>query len=287
MTRSMTGFSRSQAHGEWGELVWEMRSVNHRYLDIHLRLPEALRSLEPAIREAVGKRLSRGKVDIGAKLVAADTTQTIELDYDRLDALGVALAQVRERVIDCQAPDALRLLSFPGVQREPETNTDVLNRDALAALKVALADMQQMREDEGNRLAAMLRERATRIAEYADAAAIRVPQARDGWYDKLRTRLAELEVEADPARLEQELIFTAQKMDVAEEVDRLHSHVTALESALDKNEPIGRRLDFLMQEFNREANTLGSKSQDAELTAHAVEMKVLIEQMREQVQNIE
>jgi len=287
MTRSMTGFSRSQAQGEWGELVWEMRSVNHRYLDIHLRLPEALRSLEPAIREAVGKRLSRGKVDIGAKLVAADTTQTIELDYDRLDALGVALAQVRERVIDCQAPDALRLLSFPGVQREPETNTDALNRDALAALEVALADMQQMREDEGNRLATMLRERAAQIAEYADAAAIRVPQARDSWHRKLRARLAELEVEADPARLEQELIFTAQKMDVAEEVDRLHSHVTALESALDKNEPIGRRLDFLMQEFNREANTLGSKSQDAELTAHAVEMKVLIEQMREQVQNIE
>lgn len=287
MTRSMTGFSRSQAQGEWGELVWEMRSVNHRYLDIHLRLPEALRSLEPAIREAVGKRLSRGKVDIGAKLVAADTTQTIELDYDRLDALGVALAQVRERVIDCQAPDALRLLSFPGVQREPETNTDALNRDALAALEVALADMQQMREDEGNRLATMLRERAAQIAQYADAAAIRVPQARDSWHHKLRARLAELEVEADPARLEQELIFTAQKMDVAEEVDRLHSHVTALESALDKNEPIGRRLDFLMQEFNREANTLGSKSQDAELTAHAVEMKVLIEQMREQVQNIE
>ena len=287
MTRSMTGFARSQAQGEWGELVWELRSVNHRYLDIHLRLPEALRSLEPAIREAVGKQLSRGKIDIGVKLAAADTTQTIELDYDRLDALAGALSQVRERVIDCRAPDALRLLSFPGVQREPEADAAALNRDALAALSTALADMQQMREDEGNRLAAMLRERAHRIAEYADAAAARVPLVRDAWYDKLRARLDELDVELDPARLEQELIFTAQKMDVAEEIDRLHSHVAALESALAKKEPIGRRLDFLMQEFNREANTLGSKSQDAELTAHAVEMKVLIEQMREQVQNIE
>ncbi len=287
MTRSMTGFARSQAQGDWGELVWEMRSVNHRYLDIHLRLPEALRSLEPAIREAVGKYLSRGKIDIGVKLVAADTTQTIDIDHDRLDALAAALSDVRERVIDCQAPDALRLLSFPGIQREPEADTEALNRDALAALGQALEQLQRMRADEGARLADMLRERAAQIAEYADAAAARVPQVRDGWYEKVRSRLAELEVEADPARLEQELIFTAQKMDVAEEIDRLHSHVAALESALKKTEPVGRRLDFLMQEFNREANTLGSKSQDAELTAHAVEMKVLIEQMREQVQNIE
>lgn len=287
MTRSMTGFARSQTQGDWGELVWEMRSVNHRYLDIHLRLPEALRSLEPAIREAVGKYLSRGKIDIGVKLVAADTTQTIDIDHDRLDALAAALSDVRERVIDCQAPDALRLLSFPGVQREPEPDTEALDRDALTALGQALEQLQRMRADEGARLADMLRERAARIAEYADAAAARVPQVRDGWYEKVRSRLAELEVEADPARLEQELIFTAQKMDVAEEIDRLHSHVAALESALKKKEPVGRRLDFLMQEFNREANTLGSKSQDAELTAHAVEMKVLIEQMREQVQNIE
>jgi len=287
MTRSMTGFARSQTQGDWGELVWEMRSVNHRYLDIHLRLPEALRSLEPAIREAVGKYLSRGKIDIGVKLVAADTTQTIDIDHDRLDALAAALSDVRERVIDCQAPDALRLLSFPGVQREPEADTEALNRDALTALGQALEQLQRMRADEGARLAEMLRERAAQIAEYADAAAARVPQVRDGWYEKVRARLAELEVEADPAGLEQELIFTAQKMDVAEEIDRLHSHVAALESALKKKEPVGRRLDFLMQEFNREANTLGSKSQDAELTAHAVEMKVLIEQMREQVQNIE
>jgi len=287
MTRSMTGFARSQAEGEWGVLVWELRSVNHRYLDIHPRLPDALRVLEPAIREAVGQVLSRGKVEVTARLQSADASQAIEIDPERLDALSEALSQVRSRVIDCQAPDALRLLTYPGVQRESEPDTQRLHADALAALDDALKQMQAMRADEGGRLAAMLLERARAIGEHADGAAARLPQVREAWHDKLRTRLAELDVDADPARLEQELIFTAQRMDVAEELDRLHSHIAALEQALQKEEPIGRRLDFLMQEFNREANTLGSKSQDAELTAHAVEMKVLIEQMREQVQNIE
>ncbi|MES1926374.1 YicC/YloC family endoribonuclease [Salinisphaera sp. T31B1] len=287
MTRSMTGFARSQTQGAWGELVWEVRSVNHRYLDIHLRLPEALRSLEPAIRDAVGRHLSRGKIDIGAKLAGADTAQAIELDHDRLDALARALDEVRARVVDCQAPDALRMLGYPGVQREPEPDTQALERDALRGLEDALGQLQRMRSEEGERLAGLLRERAAAIAERATAAAERLPRVRQAWYDKLRARLDELDTETDPARLEQELILVAQKMDVAEELDRLHSHVTALENALAKSEPVGRRLDFLMQEFNREANTLGSKSQDAELTAHAVEMKVLIEQMREQVQNIE
>tara|TARA_B100002049_G_scaffold103694_1_gene76523 strand:+ start:732 stop:1595 length:864 start_codon:yes stop_codon:yes gene_type:complete len=287
MTRSMTGFARSQTQGDWGELVWELRSVNHRYLDIHLRLPEPLRALEPAIRDAISRVLSRGKVDVAAKLQTADNTQTIEIDEQRLTALADALSQVRATVIDCQAPDALRLLSYPGVQREVEPDMDVIHRDALTALNDALGQLQSMRDDEGSRLAQMLVERARQIGEHADAAAARVPQVRDSWHAKMRSRLDELDTETDPARLEQELIFTAQRMDVAEEIDRLHSHVAALESALEKSEPIGRRLDFLMQEFNREANTLGSKSQDAELTAHAVEMKVLIEQMREQVQNIE
>ena len=287
MTRSMTGFARSQTQGDWGELVWELRSVNHRYLDIHLRLPEPLRALEPAIRDAISRVLSRGKVDVAAKLQTADNTQTIEIDEQRLTALADALSQVRATVIDCQAPDALRLLSYPGVQREVEPDMDAIHRDALTALNDALGQLQSMRDDEGSRLAQMLVERARQIGEHADAAAVRVPQVRDSWHAKMRSRLDELDTETDPARLEQELIFTAQRMDVAEEIDRLHSHVAALESALEKSEPIGRRLDFLMQEFNREANTLGSKSQDADLTAHAVEMKVLIEQMREQVQNIE
>lgn len=287
MTRSMTGFARSHTQGDWGELVWELRSVNHRYLDIHLRLPEPLRALEPAIREAISGVLSRGKIDVAARLQTADNAQTIEIDEQRLAALAEALSQVRSNVIDCQAPDALRLLTYPGIQREAEPDVEAIHKDALAALDGALGELQTMRTDEGSRLARMLIERAYKIGEHADAAAQRVPQVRDSWYAKLRGRLEELDTETDPARLEQELIFTAQRMDVTEEIDRLHSHVAALEKAIGQDEPIGRRLDFLMQEFNREANTLGSKSQDTELTAHAVEMKVLIEQMREQVQNIE
>ena len=287
MTRSMTGFARSQTQGEWGELVWELRSVNHRYLDMHLRLPEPLRALEPAIREAVSGVLSRGKIEISAKLDTGGNAQAIEIDEPRLAALAEALSQVRSSVIDCRAPDALRLLTYPGVQREAEPDIEAVHRDALAALDEALAQLQAMRDDEGSRLAQMLMDRAQQVGEHADAAAQRAPQVKDGWYAKLRSRLEELDTETDPARLEQELVIAAQRMDVTEEIDRVHSHVAALEKALHKREPIGRRLDFLMQEFNREANTLGSKSQDAELTAHAVEMKVLIEQMREQVQNIE
>lgn len=287
MTRSMTGFARSQTQGEWGEIVWEVRTVNHRYLDVSPRLPEPLRALEPAIREAVAATVSRGKVEVTARLNQASVVRDIEIDEDRLERLGEALSRVRSHVIDCQAPDALRLLTYPGVQREAEPDTNALQAAAFDSLKIALADLASMRNDEGQRLADMLSQRARAIGEHADAVRERLPQVRQAWHDKLHARLAEFGVEADPARVEQELVFTAQRMDVAEEIDRLHSHIQALEEALGKREPIGRRLDFLMQEFNREANTLGSKSQDAELTAHAVEMKVLIEQMREQVQNIE
>jgi uncharacterized protein (TIGR00255 family) len=283
----MTGFARSTIQGDWGELTWEVRSVNHRYLDVHPRLPEALRALEPAVREAVANRLARGKVEATARLSSDGQAHAIEIDPDRLTALAEALSAVRAMVIDCRAPDALALLTYPGVQREAKPDTEALQRDALAALGQALDQLQAMRAAEGERLAGLLTERARQIDAYATAASQRLPQVKAAWADKLYARLAELDIEADPARLEQELVFTAQRMDVAEEIDRLHSHVAALDQALTKPPPIGRRLDFLMQEFNREANTLASKSQDAELTAHAVEMKVLIEQMREQVQNIE
>lgn len=287
MTRSMTGFARSQTQGEWGELVWEVRTVNHRYLDVSPRLPDALRALEPAIREAVAGVVSRGKVEVSARLCQASVVRDIEIDEQRLGRLGDALSSVRNHVIDCRAPDALQLLNYPGVQREIDPDTEALQAASFDSLKTALGDLDRMRSEEGQRLADMLSTRATAIGEHAEAVRERLPQVRQAWHDKLHARLAEFGVEADAARVEQELVFTAQRMDVAEEIDRLHSHIQALDEALAKDEPIGRRLDFLMQEFNREANTLGSKSQDAELTRHAVEMKVLIEQMREQVQNIE
>lgn len=287
MTRSMTGFARREAQGEWGELVWELRSVNHRYLDVAPRLPEALRALEPAIREKVGGYVGRGKVEVTARLSTARPDQSIEIDEARLVALSAALDTVRARVIDCRAPDALRLLTFPGVQRDIEPDTESLHADAMASLELALADLRDMRAAEGARLADLLTTRASAIGEHGDAVRQRVPVVRAEQADKLRARLAEMDVEADPARVETELVMAAQRMDVAEELDRLDAHIAALHEALTRDEPVGRRLDFLMQEFNREANTLGSKSVDAEVTGHAVEMKVLIEQMREQVQNIE
>lgn len=287
MTRSMTGFARREAQGEWGELVWELRSVNHRYLDVSPRLPETLRALEPTIREKVAKYVGRGKVEVTGRLATTRSDRSIEVDTERLAALSAAVDTVRTNVIDCRAPDALRLLTFPGVQKDIEPDTETLQAAALESLDAALADLRDMRESEGARLAEMLTTRADAIREHAAAVRQRVPEVRAEQAEKLRARLAEMDVEADPARVETELVMAAQRMDVAEELDRLDAHIEALKQALTRSEPVGRRLDFLMQEFNREANTLGSKSSDAEVTGHAVEMKVLIEQMREQVQNIE
>lgn len=287
MARSMTGFARAETSGPWGTLVWEARSVNHRYLDVRMRLPELLRAAEPTWRELVGKQVARGKVELTARLDSDDSAPRFELDGARLQALSTALDEVRAAVPDCRMPDSLQLLQYPGIQQQQQTDTQALQAAAQQALQTLLAELQAMRDEEGERLADILRDRARRIAEHADAAAKRLPEVRAAWQQRLHERLDELDVTADPARLEQELVFTAQRMDVAEELDRLHSHVAALEDALARSEPIGRRLDFLMQEFNREANTLGSKAQDTQLTQHAVEMKVLIEQMREQVQNIE
>lgn len=287
MARSMTGFARDQISGSWGTLTWEARSVNHRYLDVRLRLPDALKAMEPKLREAVGKQLSRGKVELSARLDTTDPEHAIDIDSAQLAALAAALEAVHAAVPDSRAPDSLQLLQYPGIRQESEPDTEAIQQAATQSLSAVLAGLQTMRDSEGERLAQMLRDRARQIGEHADAAARRLPQVRATWYERLRQKLAELNVDTDPARLEQELVITAQRMDVAEELDRLHSHIEALEEALARDEPMGRRLDFLMQEFNREANTLGSKSQDAELTAHAVDMKVLIEQMREQVQNIE
>lgn len=287
MAHSMTGFARSETSGNWGSLAWEARSVNHRYLDVRLKLPDMLRPLEQTFREAVAARISRGKVELNLKLQADSTSQTIEIDHQRLAALGEALAQVQRTVTECNRPDSLQLLHYPGVLQEAQPDMQAIQEAAQMSLQVLLDDLQRARNEEGERLARMLRSRAEQIAGHADGAAHRLPQVRQAWESNLRQRLAAVNVETDPARLEQEIVLNAQRMDVAEELDRVHSHIDALEDALAREGPIGRRLDFLMQEFNREANTLSSKSQDAELTNHAVEMKVLIEQMREQVQNIE
>ncbi len=287
MIRSMTGFARHEVRGPWGELTWELKSVNHRYLETGTRLPEPLRAIEGTLRERVGQRIGRGKVEITARLSLAEPEQGIAIDETRLAALAEALERVRGRVIDCRAPDAMALLEYPGVQQRAETDTDQLHPAALAGLDEALDQLCEMRAAEGQRIAELLLARSEAIAEHAQGVAERVPAVRDELADKWRARLGELDISADETRLETELVMAAQRMDIAEEVDRLGAHVAALSDALQRAEPVGRRLDFLMQEFNREANTIGSKSADSAVTAHAVEMKVLIEQMREQVQNVE
>ena len=287
MIRSMTGFARHDVQAAWGELTWELKSVNHRYLEVSSRLPEALRPIEGAIRQAVGRYVKRGKVEVTARLATGVADRSIAIDEARLNALAGALEQVRAQVIDCRAPDALALLDYPGVRQASDIDGERLQSDALAALEPALTALADSRAEEGARIAEMLITRADSVADHARQVAERVPMVRDELAAKWRARLAELDISADETRLETELVLAAQRMDIAEEVDRLGAHVAAFTDALSQAEPVGRRLDFLMQEFNREANTIGSKSADADVSAAAVEMKVLIEQMREQVQNVE
>ncbi|MEQ9801120.1 MAG: YicC/YloC family endoribonuclease [Salinisphaeraceae bacterium] len=287
MIRSMTGFARVERSGDWGQLAWELRSVNHRYLDVTLRLPEEVRALESVFRQKVSDRLGRGKVECQLRLRLETAGGGLEIDAERLAALADGARQAASALDNAGPVDPLRALAWPGVLREMAPDTDTLQAAAGEALDAAVAALQESRADEGTRLDAMLRERAGGVSDLVATVRQRLPEVRDAWLGRLRARLDELADEADPGRMEQELAIVAQRMDVDEEMSRLLSHVEAFEEALARDEPVGRRLDFLMQEFNREANTLSSKSQDAEITRCAVEMKVLIEQMREQVQNIE
>lgn len=287
MIRSMTGFARVTAEGEWGELAWELRSVNHRYLDVNLRLPDELRSLEADFRQQATAALGRGKVECTLRLRTAEVSGALHIDETRLAELTEACARIQASLPEATNLDPLRALSWPGILREAVPDREALQSAAREAFDRALVQLAEVRGQEGERLAELLRARAADVADLAACVRERLPQVHQAWRDRLRERLADLDVEADPNRLEQELVLQAQKADVDEELTRLDSHVQALQEALDRDDPVGRRLDFLMQEFNREANTLSSKSQDAEVTQCAVEMKVLIEQMREQVQNIE
>lgn len=287
MTRSMTGFSRKDHSAPWGELAVELRAVNHRYLEMSLRLPEELRSLDPKIRALVGKKLSRGKIDLSIKLTTTRTPQeTINLNDELVDQLISTAAQLGEK-FDGGALRSMDILRWPGVVIEPEKDVDSIQATAKTLIAEALTSLVASRESEGERLEHMLRERATAISELVNSTRKRLPLIRQNIQDKLRARLADLDVSADEGRLETEIALLLNKADVDEELDRLDSHVTESQSILESGKPVGRRLDFLMQEFNREANTLGSKSQDSETTKTAMDLKVLIEQMREQVQNIE
>ena len=287
MVHSMTAFARVENAGPYGTLSWELRSVNHRYLEPHLRLPEAFRDLEGGVREALRQALARGKVECTLRLAEESAGKSLTVDRERA-AQVVAAAEAVAALISNPAPlDPLEVLAWPGVLVADAADPQALNAAALALFERALDELKLGRAREGAALAALLEERLAAITQEVDNLRELVPQMLAGQRQKIESRCAELQVELDPQRLEQELVLLAQKSDVAEELDRLSTHVREVRRVLKAGGAAGRRLDFLMQELNREANTLGSKAFDPRSTQAAVNLKVLIEQMREQVQNIE
>jgi len=289
MIRSMTGFARRERQGSWGTLACEIRSVNHRYLELSLRLPEDLRSLEGDARQAVSAALRRGKVDVGLYLRGQPAqTGTLEINRALVDQLARTARDVAGMADSSLAlVSPLELLRWPGVIREPERDLQPAQAAALELLQETVGELNESRAREGARLREMLLVRCQSVQQTVGQLRERLPEIAARIRERVGERVAQLGGTVDPSRLEQELVLLAYKMDFAEELDRLGSHVTEMLQILDAKEPAGRRLDFLMQEFNREANTLSSKSQDADTTRSAMDMKVLIEQMREQIQNIE
>lgn len=288
MLNSMTGFARAVAETPFGTLTCELRAVNHRYLDVQFRLPEELRPQEVGLRTRIGNCLSRGKVECSLHLRRRGASAGgLNLNSNLIQQINASVNDITAAMDDTRAPDALDVLRWPGVVMDPEIDTEPLYAEALATLDAALAEMQGMRGSEGARIATMLVSRLDDIVAIGGSVRERMPEVLAAVRAKQKERIDKLNIEADPARLETELALIAQKLDVDEELDRLESHVSEVRGALDKDEPVGRRLDFLMQELNREANTLGSKSADKETTNAAVDLKVLIEQMREQIQNVE
>jgi uncharacterized protein (TIGR00255 family) len=288
MLRSMTAFARSEHQRDGWTITWELRSVNHRYLETALRLPETLRALEPVVRERISNAVSRGKVEGNLKLQST-TADAVAVSLNR--PLTEGLIRVAAELEVLLGPGTgLRLgdlLRWPGVVSEPEPDLETIQPAILTCLDTALAELVATRQREGERTAGMLRQRGEAMQAQLSQIRTRRPEVLARQRDKLLARLAELPVEPDPHRLEQELVIIAQRLDVEEELDRLDAHLAEISEVLQRPEPVGRRLDFLMQELNREANTLASKSADTETTRAAVELKVLIEQVREQVQNIE
>ncbi|MCW8956440.1 MAG: YicC family protein [Gammaproteobacteria bacterium] len=288
MTRSMTAFARQSDEQTWGTLVWEIRSVNHRYLDVFVKIPEELRSLEMQVREAVAKYLQRGKVEVALRFKAGPNVAS-ELEVN--EALSKALVKgcqvINKQLHQPSEMNPMDILRWPGVVEEPEHDLKPVLQAAMSLLEKSLTELVEVRQNEGQRMQALVLQRRQAMVEIVASERSRRPQIIQAQREKILARLAELKAEPDMDRFEQELVYLTQKMDVDEELDRLDSHFQELVDIFKRDEAIGRRLDFIMQELNREANTLGSKSVDITTTQASVELKVLIEQMREQVQNIE
>ncbi|MEN8166127.1 MAG: YicC/YloC family endoribonuclease [Pseudomonadota bacterium] len=288
MIRSMTAFARDEYRGDLGELTWEIRSVNHRYLEAFLRLPDELRVLETAVRERLTARLGRGKLDVNLKYKpGTDAEAGIRVNRRMVEQLLSADLEVAGMLRVDSYLKPMDLLRWPGVLQEEEQDFTPVKQQALALLETALENLVLNRQREGERLAEIVLQRCRAMQEQVGRVRVLMPEVLQGVRTKIQERLQEVMQELDETRLEQEMALLAQRLDVDEEMDRLAAHLQEVERVLGSDEPVGRRLDFLMQELNRESNTLSSKSNSVEVTRIAVEMKVLIEQMREQIQNIE
>ena len=287
MIRSMTGFARRERQFPWGLLAWELKTVNHRFLEMGCRLPEEFRVAEAEFRQAIAGSVRRGKVECSLHFRPAQAAGALEVDSELLSSLIQRAQAIAAQTGGTARIDALDLLRWPGVIRDGSRDPAPMIAAAHALLADALAELARFRDSEGGRLRDALEQRCSGLIEFAARVADRLPEVRTRMRTKLLERIAQLVSDVDQDRLEQELAILAQRLDVDEEIDRLRGHVTEVRKTFGGQEAAGRRLDFLMQELNREANTLSSKSQDIETTRAAVDMKVLIEQMREQVQNIE
>jgi uncharacterized protein (TIGR00255 family) len=285
----MTAFARREVRADWGKLTWELRSVNHRYLEVSPRLPEDLRALEGQVRERVSARLGRGKIDcvLRLKLEPGAAATAIKLNRDFAEQLKTTYQELAQLWGQKGDADLSQLLRWPGVIEETEMDVTPVAEAALVSLGECLDDLVATREREGGKLAAMILERCDAIDGLVVAIRQDLPAIHKALRERVLKKIEDLGVEVETGRLEQELAVLAQKMDAAEELDRLGAHVEETRHTLALEEPVGRRLDFLMQELNREANTLAAKSSDLDTTKAGVDLKVLVEQMREQVQNIE
>ena len=288
MIRSMTAFARHDHQQPWGELVWELRSVNHRYLEATVRMPEDLRMLEPKVRERLSKALKRGKVEANLRYRAADDNSgELSINLKLAKRLADSSREVDALLYNPSPINSLELMRWPGVVEQRSGDMAPVREQTLLLLDEALATLVETREREGGQLARLMVERLDAMEQVVAGVRERLPEVIEALRVRLQKRFEDLLEQVDADRLEQELVLFANKVDVDEEMDRLAAHITETRRVLSGDGAVGRRLDFLMQEMNREANTLGSKSADVETTRASVDLKVLIEQVREQVQNIE
>lgn len=287
MIYSMTAFAHLEIKKEWGNAVWEIRSVNQRFLETYFRLPEAFRHLEMGLRERLRNSLTRGKVECSLRLELAQASNNkIALNNDYAEQV-IASLKTLQGIAGEGEINLVDVLRYPGVVDAQSQDLDQIAQDLLAGFEQILTDFIAMRGREGANLQAIIQQRLDSIAEISQSVQNQMPEVLQWQKDRLQQRFEELNLQLDPQRLEQEMVLTAQRVDVAEELDRLQLHVKETSSILKKGGAVGRKLDFMMQELNRESNTLASKSINADITNSAVELKVLIEQMREQIQNLE